>query len=62
KTLPAEYAERLLEAQENGDEAEAQKVLAEYLQDEYFREGREGNAGEVEVSITDIDFIDVTLH
>ncbi|WP_030398458.1 telomere-protecting terminal protein Tpg [Kitasatospora purpeofusca] len=62
KTLPAEYAERLLEAQENGDEAEAQKVLAEYLQDEYFREGREGKAGEVEVSITDIDFIDVTLH
>ncbi|MEU6236684.1 XRE family transcriptional regulator [Kitasatospora sp. NPDC047058] len=62
KTLPPEYAERLLEAQEAGDETLAREVLAEYLQDEYFREGREGDAAVIEVSITDIDFIDVNLN
>jgi transcriptional regulator with XRE-family HTH domain len=62
KKLPPEYAERLMDAHEAGDEEEARRILAEFIQEEYFREGpRSETNRQVDVEITDIDFADFSI-
>ncbi|MFG2825046.1 hypothetical protein ACGFX4_37170 [Kitasatospora sp. NPDC048365] len=56
KTLPADYAARLFDAQLAGDEEAAKAVLAECIQNDYFKEG--GRADALEVQIDEIDHIE----
>ncbi|MGW4808084.1 telomere-protecting terminal protein Tpg [Kitasatospora sp. NPDC004272] len=56
RTLPADYAARLFDAQMANDEDGARAILAEYIQNDYFKEGGRGEALEVEIS--DIDHIE----
>lgn len=53
ETLPPQYATPLWQALEDGDEAEAQRIVREYIQNEYIREGGGEN------QFTEIEFGDV---
>lgn len=56
RDMPPEYADRLFAAEAVGDEAEARRVMSEFIQEHYYREG--GGNENVDVEITDIDWAD----
>ncbi|MFI6254426.1 telomere-protecting terminal protein Tpg [Streptomyces sp. NPDC051016] len=61
QSLPPEYANRLFTAYKNkAPESELAKIVAQGLQDMYFRDGGR-RAGDLEVEFTDIDYIDFDL-
>ncbi|WP_042427986.1 telomere-protecting terminal protein Tpg [Streptacidiphilus anmyonensis] len=56
--LPAAYAARLFDAQDAGaSDEELREIVAEGLQEEYFKDG--GRAHRLEVEFTDITYFDV---
>ncbi|WP_420078309.1 telomere-protecting terminal protein Tpg [Streptomyces sp. JL4002] len=59
--LPADYARRLFEARAQGaDDARLRAIVAEGLQEVYFKDGGRRAAG-LEVSLNDIDYFDVSF-
>ncbi|MFJ7587605.1 telomere-protecting terminal protein Tpg [Streptomyces sp. NPDC097617] len=58
--LPAAYAQRLFAAQQQGAaDQELREIVAEGLQETYFKDGGT-RADQLEVELTDIDYIDVS--
>ncbi|MFJ9588770.1 telomere-protecting terminal protein Tpg [Streptomyces acidicola] len=53
KTMPATYASPLWQALEDGDEAEALRIIREYIEVEYIQDAG-GNNAYTEIEITDI--------
>ncbi|MFE1873592.1 telomere-protecting terminal protein Tpg [Streptomyces sp. NPDC059496] len=59
--LPPTYAQRLFDAQQqNAPDPELRAIVAEGLQDIYFKDGGT-RADQLEVELTDIDYIDVSF-
>lgn len=59
--LPPEYARRLFDAAQQGaGDARLRGIVAEGLRDVYFRDGGR-RAGNLDVDLTDIDYIDVSF-
>nr|WP_202471593.1 XRE family transcriptional regulator [Streptomyces sp. SID4921] len=58
--LPPPYARRLFDAQQQGaDDARLRDIVAEGLQEIYFKEGGR-RAQDLEVELTDVDYFDVS--
>ncbi|WP_327270479.1 XRE family transcriptional regulator [Streptomyces sp. NBC_01218] len=58
--LPPEHARRLLDAQQQGaTDQQMREIVAEGLQEVYFKDGGRRAAG-LEVALTDIDYFDVS--
>jgi transcriptional regulator with XRE-family HTH domain len=60
QTLPASYATPLWDALEHGDDQRAQEILQAFIQNEYINEG--GKHGNVDVNLTDLDYMDFTIE
>ncbi|MFG2887375.1 telomere-protecting terminal protein Tpg [Streptomyces sp. NPDC048297] len=58
--LPADYARRLFDAQRGIGDQTPNEVIAQGLQEEYFKD-RGRRADQLEVEFTDIDYIDVSF-
>ncbi|MGW9284871.1 telomere-protecting terminal protein Tpg [Streptomyces diastaticus] len=59
--LPAEYAQALFNARDQGaTEDQLRAIVAQGLQEVYFKDG-DSRAGNLEVSLTNIDYLDVAF-
>ncbi|MGW6412833.1 telomere-protecting terminal protein Tpg [Streptomyces vinaceus] len=61
QTLPPHYATPLWQALEDGDEQEAQRIIREYLQNEYIREAGGQNA-HTEIQLGHIDLMEFEIN